>query len=74
MSLSVVAPVTARSYAKTTDVFCFEIACPTQLRPPDVVCPGNEGLPIGFDAEGAALPTQELVVEYESPLYTRPHE
>jgi hypothetical protein len=68
ISLSVVAPVTAKSYAKTSELFCFAIACPTQLSPPDVVCPGNDGLPIGFEVEGAVLPTQELVVEYESPL------
>lgn len=63
MSLSVVAPVTARSYASTSDEFRRATTWPTQFSPPDVVWPGNDGLPIGLAADGAAPPTHELVVE-----------
>ena len=44
------------------------MALPTQFKPPEVVLPGNAGLPIGLAADGAVLPTHEPVVEYESPL------
>jgi hypothetical protein len=65
--VSTVAPYTAKSYVRRSEVLSCSVTTPAQFSPPLVVDPP---LPIGLPAEGYPDVIQKPVLEYESPNTT----
>ena len=65
---SIVAPLIAKLYTMVWLLLCCEASAPAQLIPPEVVEPGNAGLPMMFVVFGWPWSNMKPVSVYESPL------